>query len=80
MTVGPEGKKQAKTALMLSRADRPRFISLIFTGKPGYEGVLNDRVAALPEILKDLGGCEAAILPLVPRFERVRLTRYFHPA
>ncbi|KAJ3335486.1 hypothetical protein HDU93_005375 [Gonapodya sp. JEL0774] len=26
-----------------------------YLGKPGYEGVLNDRVAALPEILKDAG-------------------------
>jgi arylsulfatase len=28
----------------------------IWNGKPGYEGYLNDRVAALPEILKDIGG------------------------
>jgi arylsulfatase len=28
----------------------------IWDGKPGYEGYLNDRVAALPEILKDIGG------------------------
>lgn len=27
----------------------------IWTGKPGYEGFLNDRVAALPEILQDAG-------------------------
>ncbi|CED84455.1 arylsulfatase [Phaffia rhodozyma] len=27
-----------------------------FKGKPGYEGVLNDRVAPLPAILKDLAG------------------------
>jgi arylsulfatase A-like enzyme len=28
----------------------------IWEAKPGYEGYLNDRVAALPEILKDEGG------------------------
>ncbi|CAF3457873.1 unnamed protein product [Rotaria socialis] len=28
----------------------------LWGGKQGYEGYLNDRVAALPEILKDLGG------------------------
>ncbi|CAF0951575.1 unnamed protein product [Adineta steineri] len=28
----------------------------IWGGKPGYEGYLNDRVATLPEILKDIGG------------------------
>jgi len=28
----------------------------IWSGKPGYEGYLNDRVATLPEILKDIGG------------------------
>ncbi|CAF1170508.1 unnamed protein product [Didymodactylos carnosus] len=28
----------------------------IWDGKQGYEGYLNDRVAALPEILRDLGG------------------------
>lgn len=39
----------------------PSAYHALFTclGKPGYEGVLNDRVAALPEILKDLGGCES---------------------
>ena len=27
------------------------------SGKPGYEGYLNDRVAALPEVLHDSGYC-----------------------
>jgi arylsulfatase A-like enzyme len=27
----------------------------VYQGHPGYEGVLNDRVAALPEILQDAG-------------------------
>lgn len=36
-------------------AEHMRQMPKVFEGKPGYEGYLNFRVAALPEILKDAG-------------------------
>ena len=36
-------------------AERMRRFPHIFADKPGYEGYLNFRVAALPEILQDNG-------------------------